>query len=206
MKGGLRFFGQITAMISHELKNSLAIMNENAGLLDDMLLMEQKGLPISSDRLKRLSNDFEKQIDRSNEIIKNLNCFAHSIDEPKNNISSADTIQLFIKVSQRLALLNKFEMNQNIDPDIHFTGNRFHLLNLLWRIIEKIVQSISDICRIEFTTDTENNGILINLTPNIYNSELNKSINESEEIRFLSDRINLKINFDQNTNTILLKL
>ena len=32
---GLQFFGKVSASISHELKNVLAIINENAGLLED---------------------------------------------------------------------------------------------------------------------------------------------------------------------------
>jgi hypothetical protein len=32
---GLQFFGKMTASISHEIKNVLAIINENAGLLED---------------------------------------------------------------------------------------------------------------------------------------------------------------------------
>ena len=36
---GLQFFGKMTASISHEIKNVLAIINENAGLLEDLALL-----------------------------------------------------------------------------------------------------------------------------------------------------------------------
>ena len=32
---GFQFFGKMSASISHEIKNALAIINENAGLLED---------------------------------------------------------------------------------------------------------------------------------------------------------------------------
>ena len=35
--GGLFFFGKMSASISHELKNVLAIINENAGLAEDLM-------------------------------------------------------------------------------------------------------------------------------------------------------------------------
>ena len=35
MGTGLQFFGKMTASISHEIKNVMAIINESAGLLDD---------------------------------------------------------------------------------------------------------------------------------------------------------------------------
>ena len=48
---GVRFFGEMSASISHEIKNVLAIINENAGLLQDMVMMIEKGSPLSPERL-----------------------------------------------------------------------------------------------------------------------------------------------------------
>ncbi|MBW2430934.1 MAG: sensor histidine kinase, partial [Deltaproteobacteria bacterium] len=48
---GLQFFSQISASISHEIKNVLAIINENAGLMEDFTLMEDRGIPIDAARL-----------------------------------------------------------------------------------------------------------------------------------------------------------
>jgi hypothetical protein len=33
---GLQFFGKISASVSHEIKNVLAVIGENAGLLEDL--------------------------------------------------------------------------------------------------------------------------------------------------------------------------
>ena len=50
---GLQFFGEITASNSHEIKNILAIINENAGLLEDLALMYDRGAQIEPQRLKK---------------------------------------------------------------------------------------------------------------------------------------------------------
>jgi hypothetical protein len=42
----------MTASISHEIKNVMAIINESAGLLEDYSLMAEKGMPIDPERLK----------------------------------------------------------------------------------------------------------------------------------------------------------
>jgi hypothetical protein len=39
---GLQFFGKMSASISHEIKNVMAIINENAGLLEDLTVDERK--------------------------------------------------------------------------------------------------------------------------------------------------------------------
>ena len=41
-EAGLRFFGMMTASVSHEIKNVLAIINENAGLMSDLTQMMMK--------------------------------------------------------------------------------------------------------------------------------------------------------------------
>ena len=51
---GLKFFGKMSATISHEINNALAIINENAGLLQDFTLMAGKRVPIDLDRLHTL--------------------------------------------------------------------------------------------------------------------------------------------------------
>ena len=54
---GLQFFSQISASISHELKNVLGIINENAGLLEDLTLMAERGVPLDPVRLKAMTVD-----------------------------------------------------------------------------------------------------------------------------------------------------
>ena len=42
-EAGLRFYSKVSASISHEIKNSLAVINESAGYLEDVTLMAKKG-------------------------------------------------------------------------------------------------------------------------------------------------------------------
>ena len=79
---GLQFFGKMSASISHEMKNVMAIINENAGLLEDLTVMAEKGMPIDPERLKTQASRIMKQIRRGDDIIKGMNRFAHSVDEP----------------------------------------------------------------------------------------------------------------------------
>ena len=83
---GLQFFGQISASISHELKNVLAIINENAGLLEDLALMADRGKPIDPERLIKMAATVKRQIGRADGIIKNMNRFAHSADHPVETV------------------------------------------------------------------------------------------------------------------------
>ena len=52
-ENSLAFFGAITASVSHELNNVMSIIDQNNGLLKDLLAV---GHPISNERLERINN------------------------------------------------------------------------------------------------------------------------------------------------------
>ena len=114
---GLGFFGKITASISHELKNSLAIINEKAGLLEDFALMANKGIPLDPERMELLAGQIIKQIGRANDIIRTLNIFAHSAEEPLKNTDLAQVLTLVIRLCSRFADMKSVTMAPNIPTD-----------------------------------------------------------------------------------------
>lgn len=165
-KHGLLFFGNVTASISHELKNVTAIINENVGLLEDMLLMQQKGAELNIERLARMQKNLAKQIDRSDEIITNLNIFAHSIDEAQKEIKTHEFLEYIIRISSRLTSMNSVTSElDNSSENITLNTNAFYLLNLLWMIIIKSSKSINSGDKIILSSKSFNNykAILINL-------------------------------------------
>ena len=99
---GLQFFGKMSASISHEMKNVMAIINENAGLLEDLTVMAEKGMPIDPQRLRTQASRIMKQIRRGDDIIKGMNRFAHSVDEPWRQVELNDT---WAQVQQALSSL-----------------------------------------------------------------------------------------------------
>jgi signal transduction histidine kinase len=114
---GLGFFGKITASISHELKNSLAIINEKAGLLEDFALMANKGIPLDPERMELLAGQIIKQIGRANDIIRTLNIFAHSAEEPLKNVDLVQILTLGIRLCSRFADMKSVTMAPNIPTD-----------------------------------------------------------------------------------------
>ncbi len=99
----IRFFGKIVASISHEIKNVLAIINEKAGLLNDLTLMAQKGTALDLGRIQAISNDMQAQIKRGDAIIKNMNKFAHSVDEAIQQINLMEITGLMTTLAERSA-------------------------------------------------------------------------------------------------------
>ena len=139
---GLHCFGSISASISHELKNALAIINENAGLLEDLSSMAEQGLPLDPARLKSLAASIGKQIQRADGIIRNMNRFAHSADEAVKCIDLGETLALTVALSSRLAAMKSVTLNFISPPQPIFATTRlFYLENLVWLCLKELIES-----------------------------------------------------------------
>lgn len=141
---GLQFFGKVSASISHELKNVLAIINENAGLLEDLTVAARRGSPIDPDRLDRTVRNFTKQIHRADEILKNMNRFAHSVDQFECRVDLHDLVVLVANLAARKAAMGRILLETTAPAQpIQFTGNPFLLENLVWLCLELAIASTS---------------------------------------------------------------
>jgi C4-dicarboxylate-specific signal transduction histidine kinase len=134
---GFHFFGKMSASISHEIKNTLAIINEKAGLLEDFTMLAGQGRPIDPERLKSLAADIMKQIQRADGLVKRMNRFAHSSDDPLKTIDLGETLELIISIAQRLASMREARVDLRLpDPPVTVVTNPFLLENLIWSCLE----------------------------------------------------------------------
>ena len=155
---GLQFFGRISASISHELKNVLAIVNENAGLLEDLTLLADRGKPIDPARLKMMAATVQKQIGRADKILKKMNHFAHSIDETVAEVNLHQTIELFLALTERFTTMRGIELGLKLPTGpLTIPTAPFFLLNLLWLCLDFSMSAGGDAKRLELViAETEN--------------------------------------------------
>lgn len=134
---GLKFFGTMTAAVSHDIKNVMAIINENAGLIKDLIQMSQKGAPLDAQRIHALADRCSRQVARADGIIKDLNRFSHSIDDPIKQVDLVEVMNLTLSLSTRFARLKGVVIELNPSPaNISVTTNPFFLSLLLWLCME----------------------------------------------------------------------
>ncbi len=136
-ESGLRFFGKVTASISHEINNVLAIINENAGLLEDYILMAEKGMSADLKKFKLLSEKITAQVRRADTIIGNMNRFSHSVDISIRNIDLCDLLGLMMALAQRLVDMRGITLElEKPSVPICISTNEFLLENLLWQCLD----------------------------------------------------------------------
>jgi C4-dicarboxylate-specific signal transduction histidine kinase len=103
----LAFFGAITASVTHELNNVMAIIEQVNGLLEDLVAGAQGGRTIAPEKIANIRARITKQVDRGVAIIKRLNSFAHSADEPIRSCDLNVLLADLMALCERLAALRK---------------------------------------------------------------------------------------------------
>ncbi len=97
----LKFFGGLTASVTHELNNTIGIINENAGLLEDLGLMAKSGMAPDIDKWMEITRKITEHIRRTRETLRNLNKFSHSTDNIKSLVNPYDLLNLVVSLSKK---------------------------------------------------------------------------------------------------------
>jgi C4-dicarboxylate-specific signal transduction histidine kinase len=143
-EAGLRFFGRMSASISHELKNVLAIIKENAGLLNDYLSMMSKGKPIDPERFQTVTRRIDAQTRRADTIIKYLNQFAHTVDSFNQQVDLNQVLDLLTALHQRTAAMQQVTLSAKpADKPVEVTTSPFVLLTALGLGVSFALQAVA---------------------------------------------------------------
>lgn len=142
---GLHYIARVTASISHEMKNVLAIINENNGLLEDLSFAAKHGRPIEPERLERTCGQMTKQIKRADTILKTMSRFAHSFDHPEASVDLYDLCQLVATLAGRMAAQHKVILQVDEPSELQTLARHpFVVQNLLWRCLELAIATTSE--------------------------------------------------------------
>jgi signal transduction histidine kinase len=159
---GLQFYGKITASVSHEIKNVLAIINENAGLLEDFTFMADRGTPIDPGRLKSMAAAVKKQVERADKILKNMNRFAHSTDNTFTDVDLNQTIALFVALAERFAEMRGVTVDRHLTANpIMITTAPFFLIDLLWQCLDFCMSASGDDKQVALVVEESENIVRI---------------------------------------------
>ncbi len=159
---GLQFFGTISAAISHDLKNTLAVINENAGLLEDFSLMAAKGMPLDPERIQSIAGKIRNQIRLSDDIVKNLNRFAHSVDERKKTVDVEEMILFVARLSRRLAAVRGVDLQpERSEKSVNLNTDPFYLEALIFRCIDTALASPGPDGTLRMTAERRDRQVVI---------------------------------------------
>jgi hypothetical protein len=131
------FMGKITAGITHEFKNVLAIIKESSGLMGDLLELCDGDTFAYRDKFINALSTIQGQLTRGVELAIRLNRFAHSTDEAKATVDLNEAVDLIVSLCERFARLVgvKIEVKPN-DRTLSIVTNPLQLQMVLYSCLE----------------------------------------------------------------------
>lgn len=194
---GLTFFGKTNRLISHELKNILAIISETLGLQDELMeLSGGSGMGLTPDKLRSMSDSIIEEVERANTVIRCMNTFAHSVDEFIREVDLNEAVSLAIQ----LVKLNPF--SKTVKIEFLETGSHviytslFFLENLLYHAIYFALSAAAPDkhIKVSLLADSDGAGVKISgIAPNGFESF------PTQETALLAKAIGAEISFDKSS-------
>jgi len=200
----LRFFGKITASVSHEINNVFSVINENSGLLSDWVMRGSRGKPLDPEKLRRVSETIQKSIGRGQKIIKRLNHFSHSVDQPRKEFDVGEVLENIIALSRRLAYQKRVDLVVKLpDNPVTIESNPFALQQAVFNCIAWFLQESQTEDRISIELEKDGSGGVIIITgPRAV--EMEPADDEFLFLSLLMEEVKGKINFSSANGTIKL--
>ncbi|MDZ7582690.1 MAG: sensor histidine kinase [Deltaproteobacteria bacterium] len=163
---GLRFFGQVIASVTHDIKNSLATINENAGLLTDHAAMAARGRPLDPEKVNVLAMRIMDQVKRADGLLKNMNRFAHSVDDSLKKVDLNEILQLLAALSVRFAAMSGANLDVQPSPKpVVIETSPFGLLNTLFLCLEVAMTAAGQGGSIGLRPEKTDNGACVHFGP-----------------------------------------
>jgi signal transduction histidine kinase len=131
------FMGKVTAGLSHEFKNTLAIISESVGLMADLLdQAPPEDWPVHG-RLKKIIASIDEQMQRGDVLVKRLNSFAHSIDKPVAGVEFNALLGELTAIAERFARVRRVELETNpSESPVDILTDPFRIRYVLFSFIE----------------------------------------------------------------------
>ncbi|MCP3875969.1 MAG: hypothetical protein GY699_22810 [Desulfobacteraceae bacterium] len=193
-KSGLNFFGRMSASATHEIKNTLAIINENSGLMEDLSMMAQKGASLPFDRITDISQRVTKQVQRANLVLNKLNRFSHSVDRETETANLEKTVDVVLNLASRLIEMQGITIKVRAPSSpILINTNLFYLENIIWRAIETICNASQKAKQVNISLKNSSGTALLGFSSDSLDSNLMDNVFGSKEDLALLEHLKLSI-------------
>ncbi len=137
----LAFSGKIGADVSHEMRNVLAIVGENAGLLEDQVVLAERGTALDSEKLKKLSARITRQVTRGIQSMERFSRFAHAAFEETASSDLTALTKTVAALAERHVVLAGCTLEADLpDRAIHVKANPFSLQHAVFSAIELLLE------------------------------------------------------------------
>jgi len=134
--------GRLAAGVSHEINNPLAIINESAGMIKDVLSVSNE-FPMS-DKVNRSVNSILKNVERCSRITHRLLGFAKRMEAKIEAIDLAELLREVMGFLEKEALHRNIKINLNVPENLpSISSDRGQLQQVFLNIMNNAIDAIS---------------------------------------------------------------
>ncbi len=142
--GRLASIGRLGAGVAHEINNPLAIINEKAGLMEDILVMS-KDSNIDKEKFLGLIHAIVDSVNRCKAITQRLLGFARRMDVRHEEIDLNDTIREVIEFLEKEILYRNIRLETDLKEDLpRVVSDKGQLQQVFLNIINNAIDAVAD--------------------------------------------------------------
>ena len=202
---GLAFFGKMSACISHEIKNHLATINEQTGLLGDLLLMAERGRSLDTGRLKELAQDISRQVKRADQAVKSLNRLAHSVDEPHCLLDLNETVGLIVSISDRIASVKGLNLEVDFPTSsVKVESSPFLLMCIVFLYLDTAMSTSREEQVTVSVRDMADTGHIV--ISGFFEDLVRSSEAVPAPLRVLQEKLGFTVHFEEGSEAIVIRV
>jgi signal transduction histidine kinase len=138
----MAFLGKIAASMTHEIKNTFAIILESAGLLSDIITFSKESSFPHKEKFVKVLGNINDQVNRGVDITTRLNQFAHSMDEPLTSVHLPSLLGQIVMLMRRLAKRRGIELKAGSQGERAVMSDPFRLLLVLGSVIDTLADHL----------------------------------------------------------------
>ncbi|MBU2511924.1 hypothetical protein KJ966_11340 [bacterium] len=207
------FIGEVTAGVTHELKNVFATIKEMTGLMEDLFIMSKSDSSIFREQIEKQFSSINSQIGRGIDTLKQLNRFSHSLQYECVEIDLVQTLNTMIILYRHRARLNKVNiLLAQSDEIICFSIQPIQFQRLLILVLECMISILSQGGNIKIQTEKLPESVLIQFSglhelAETDSSHLNPNLTEQwQKIQLLARELGFKTDLNETKLEIVMEL
>lgn len=140
----LSSIGRLAAGVAHEVNNPLAIINEKAGLMQDILTMKDVDFPLKAKLLAQVESVL-RAVERCRGITHRMLGFARRMDVTSTEIDLGELVTETASFLENEAMHRQVDVRLDIDPALpHIVSDRSQLQQVFLNLFNNALAAVAD--------------------------------------------------------------
>ncbi|MGD8562378.1 MAG: hypothetical protein PVG03_07580 [Desulfarculaceae bacterium] len=141
----LDFCARVTASATHEIKNELAVINEQARLVQELLAMAAQGKEPDLARLEQIIGRVVVRVGQADMAVRRLNAFAHSADLDRTQADAGRELGVIAPLFKRIAARHRATLALESEaPPAPVIGQPLLVEQAMWACLEAVAAQAED--------------------------------------------------------------